>query len=372
MTTDQIDRVTRNELNFSGGPGALPNSVLEKAREAIETVPELGISILGVSHRSEWFYNTVQKAEQDLRDLLGGAKEHEIVFLQGGGSLQFAMVPMNFQTADTQNAQYITGGYWSKKSILEAASQISLEIAWDGKHTSYRALPEWDEIPLSKEAAYFHYVSNETVEGLQFKSPPPRGISTPICDMSSDFLSGPLNINDYGMVYAHAQKNIGPAGVTVALISKELLSRKPKHTLPPILDYRTHIASKSIYNTPPVFAIYVTGLVFSWLKDSIGGLFEMQKLNEQKSNMIYQALLARHDAIQLHAEEKHRSQMNVSFKFRDMRLETEFFSRLRDEGFTGLEGHRSIGGVRISLYNGVTLKATKHLSAFISDFLAGK
>jgi phosphoserine aminotransferase len=354
--------VLRNELNFSAGPGALPPEVLVETQDAIEALPETGLSILGMSHRSPWFAQVLRDAEADVRSLLGAPGNYRIVFLQGGSSLQFSMIPMNFAIGRTARADYVVSGYWSRKSLLEARPVITANVAWDGAATGYRTLPSWSQIESDCGSSYLHYVSNETVEGLQF-------CDLPHCDMSSDFLSRRVDVSRFAMIYAHAQKNLGPAGVTVAVIDEAMLSRIPPD-LPPMLDFRTHVQHGSNYNTPPVFAVYVTGLVARWIRTEFGGLEQLEARNRRKAAALYDTLDDLAGMIEMHAAPSVRSTMNVAFRFRDPALQPLFLKDAAAQGFSGLEGHRSIGGLRVSLYNAVSEQAVAELASFIRMFAA--
>ncbi|ANB74358.1 phosphoserine transaminase [Paraburkholderia phytofirmans] len=356
-----------NTLNFSGGPGALPETVLEQTREAVARLPETGISVLGMSHRSDWFRSILNEAEQNLRCLLGISDDYAVTFLQGGSSLQFAMIPMNFAAQASAPPEYVTSGYWSGRATSEAAKVSARKVAWDGRATGYRQLPDLRALDVSRSAAYLHYVSNETVEGLQFPVCEDQMPVPLIADMSSDFLSKPFRPDVFSMMYAHAQKNLGPAGVTVAIIKRSLLERVPDG-LPAILDFRTHVSHGSNYNTPPVFAIYVMTLITRWLRFEIGGLHSMQSINERKAKRLYETLDALGDAVTIHADRPWRSQMNVAFTFGDARLDDAFIEAAREQGIVGLEGHRSIGGLRASLYNAVTEEAVDILTNALTEF----
>ncbi|MGF6917948.1 phosphoserine transaminase [Paraburkholderia sp. 40] len=356
-----------NALNFSGGPGALPETVLEQTRIAITALPETGISVLGMSHRSDWFRSILDEAEQNLRVLLGISDDYAITFQQGGSSLQFAMIPMNFAAKGFAPPEYVTSGYWSGRATSEAAKVTERKVAWDGHATGYRQLPALDKLDISGSAAYLHYVSNETVEGLQFPVCEEATRVPLIADMSSDFLSKPIRPDAYSMIYAHAQKNLGPAGVTVAVIKRSLLERIPDG-LPAILDFRTHVSHSSNYNTPPVFAIYVLTLITRWLRFDVGGLHAMQSINERKARRLYDTLDALEGVVTVHADRRWRSQMNVAFKFGDSRLGDAFIGAAREQGIVGLEGHRSIGGLRASLYNAVTEQAVDILANALTEF----
>ncbi len=356
-----------NQLNFSGGPGALPPSVLEQTQRAILALPDTGISILGMSHRSSWFKALLQEAQDNIRAFLDVPERYHILFLQGGSSLQFSMIPMNFAAAPKAPAEFVASGYWSRKAIGEAAAVTPARIVWDGAEHGYRRLPDWSALDRSAQAPFLHYISNETVEGLQFFDAP-ADIGVPlIADMSSDFLSRRFDIGDYAMIYAHAQKNLGPAGVTLTLVDDAMLSRIPAG-LPPMLDYRTHVEHGSNYNTPPVFSIYVLNLVSRWLRDEIGGVDAMEAINQRKAQTLYQALERHASLIEIHADPAARSLMNVAFRFRDPALTGLFLAEAERQGFSGLEGHRSIGGLRASLYNAVSEPAVRQLAGLIEDF----
>jgi phosphoserine aminotransferase len=356
-----------NTLNFSGGPGALPETVLEQTREAVAALPETGISVLGMSHRSDWFRSILNEAELNIRCLLGISDDYAVTFMQGGSSLQFATIPMNFATKAYAPPEYVTSGYWSGRATSEAAKVASMKIAWDGRATGYRQLPVLHALDVSSSAAYLHYVSNETVEGLQFPVCEDAMPVPLIADMSSDFLSKPFRPELFSMMYAHAQKNLGPAGVTVAVIKRSLLERIPDG-LPAILDFRTHVSHGSNYNTPPVFAIYVMTLITRWLRFDVGGLRAMQSINERKALRLYETLDSLGDAVTVHADRQWRSQMNAAFTFGDSRLDEAFIALAREQGIVGLEGHRSIGGMRVSLYNAVTEQAVDILTNALTEF----
>jgi phosphoserine aminotransferase len=356
-----------NELNFSGGPGALPSSVLQQVQEAIVSVPEVGLSILGISHRSDWFAAVVQELETNIRTLLGIGDEYHVLFLQGGATQQFSMVPMTLLHGKTQPAEYLHTGYWSGKVLPEARREGPIRTLWSGEAEGYRRLPTDDELDFASDAPYLHYVSNETVEGIQFHRVLGHDHVPRVCDMSSDFLSKPCEADRFSLIYAHAQKNIGPAGVTVVLIRDELLQNVPDD-LPGFLDYRSHINAHSNFNTPPVFAIYVVLLVTRWLLNEIGGLENMDEINRQKAQLLY-GFLDRSDGFYRgRAATADRSLMNVAFNLATPELEQRFFAEALAAGIFGLSGHRAIGGVRASLYNGLTLRAVEQLVGFMADF----
>jgi phosphoserine aminotransferase len=359
-------QVGRRAHNFSGGPGALPASVLEEAARAVVLFEDTGDSILGLSHRSTRFAEMLASAEADLLRLLEAPPGYRVLFLQGGGSLQFSMVPMHLLRGSQRVAEYVATGYWSEKAIPEARHEGPVRVIWSGKETGYTRLPAADELSPDPNAAYLHYVSNETVEGLQFRFVPGHASVPLVCDMSSDFLSGPVDLSRYDLVYAHAQKNLGPAGVTIVLVRDRILEFGAE--LPSMLQYRTHAEHNSNFNTPPVFAIYVVTLVCRWLTEQIGGLRRMQAINAAKAARVYSLLDARPDLFEPHAAIASRSVMNVAFRLRQRRLEARLIEAASLAGLLGIGGHRSLGGLRISLYNAVTLDAVGELCQFIEEF----
>lgn len=356
-----------NNLNFSAGPGALPESVLQQTQESIIAVPEVGLSILGISHRSDWFASVVTELEGNIRTLLDLPKNYHVLFLQGGATQQFSMIPMALLRGKTSPADYLHTGYWSGKGLAEARREGQVREVWSGESSGYTRLPGDNELDFSAAAPYLHYVSNETVEGLQFHRVLGRDDVPRVCDMSSDFLSQPCEAERYSLIYAHAQKNIGPAGVTVVLIRDELLADTPSD-LPGFLDYRSQVQSHSIFNTPPVFAIYVVLLITRWLLNDIGGLKRMAEINKSKAELLYGVLDDSDHFYRGRAEASARSLMNVTFKLADPEKEKRFLAEAEASGFSGLAGHRSTGGVRASLYNGLTLAAVEQLVDFMQDF----
>jgi phosphoserine aminotransferase len=323
--------------------------------------------VLGVSHRSDWFAGVLAEAEANLRRLLRLPDDYAVLFLQGGATQQFSMIPMLLLRASGKTADYLRTGYWSDKAIAPARCEGSVRIAWDGAPSGFRRLPEKDEAALSPQAAYLHYTSNETVDGLQFHGVPGTAGVPLVCDMSSDFLSRPLAPARFDLIYAHAQKNLGPAGVTVVILRRALLENAPPG-LPEYFDYRAHAAAGSLYNTPPVFAIYVTLLVTRWLLHDIGGLEKMAAINHTKAALLYRALDESAGFYQGWVAREHRSLMNVVFRLADAELERKFLQAAEAEGFSGLPGHRALGGVRASLYNAMTPEAVEALVAFMAHF----
>lgn len=355
--------------NFSAGPGALPEVVLAETQEAIREVPGTGQSLLCLSHRSRWFENVVAEAEEHFRVLLALPRDFHVLFLQGGSSLQFAQIPLTLLRRAGPAADYLHTGYWSGKSLPDAQAAGPVRVVWSGAAEQFRRLPRDEELNFAEAAPYLHYVSNETVEGLQFHRRVGRRGVRRICDMSSDLLGCPIEAADYDLIYAHAQKNLGPAGVTVVLVRDEIVRAVPEG-LPAMLDYRRHAEARSAFNTPPVFAIYVTLLVARWLRHTIGGIAAMAARNEAKAARLYGALDDSGGFYRGRAAIADRSWMNVVFNLPTPALEGQFLHEAAREGFHGLEGHRSLGGVRASLYNAVTPQSVDALVAFLGDFQA--
>ncbi|HTH59230.1 MAG TPA: 3-phosphoserine/phosphohydroxythreonine transaminase [Paraburkholderia sp.] len=355
------------QYNFSGGPGALPLPVLMQAQQAIQMVPEVGLSILGISHRSEWFRETLDEAEANIRRLLKVPSNYHVLFLQGGSTLQFAMLAMNFGAMGDSAPSYVSSGYWSRKSVSDSGVAGGLHVAWDGESSGFRRVPRSSELQIDPGTSYLHYVSNETVEGLQIFDDLSAGDTPVFCDMSSDFMSRPVDIARYAMIYAHAQKNLGPAGVTIAILRDDIVERA-QTGLAKILNYRTHIAARSIYNTPPVFSIYIVLLVTRWISETFGNLEKLDSANQKKANLLYRVLDAEPEFYIAHAERESRSLMNVTFKCRTPELTVQFLRDAHAAGLHGLDGHRSIGGVRASLYNALTEREASKLASFMQDF----
>lgn len=367
LGTLQPRHLTANELNFSAGPGALPQTVLAQVQQAIEEVPGQVLSVLGLSHRTAWFRAVVDEAEANIRQLLSLPPAFRVLFLQGGSSLQFGMIPQALLSAPHASADYLVTGYWSAKSIEDVPLFGRLNVLWKGASQGFRTLPRAAELDPNPHAAYFHYVSNETVEGLQFHEIPGLEEVPRICDMSSDFLSAPIDTRRFSLIYAHAQKNLGPAGVTVVLIHEDLLARC-RRDVPAMLDFHRHVEARSIYNTPPVFAIYVLLLITRWLRDDVGGLDAMSQIHRAQARCLAEVFDSNPGFWRLHADRPNQSLMNIAFRLPTPDLEAQFLEGAREAGLSGLEGHRSVGGLRISLYNGVTLAAVETLAEFLRQF----
>jgi phosphoserine aminotransferase len=351
-------------FNFSAGPAVIPVPVLEEAGENLLSLPGVGMSVMEISHRSKTFDEIIQGAEAGLRELLGIPKDYAVLFLQGGASLQFAMVPMNFLSLDS-SADYIVTGSWGKKAVKEAQRFGTVDLAANMADGGFTRVPNQDELQLNPGAAYVHITSNETIEGVEFKTEPEVGDVPLVADMSSNILSKPIAIEKYGLIYAGAQKNMGPSGVTVVVMREDLLPRI-REGLATMLDYNTHVKNKSLYNTPNTWGIYILNLVCKWLKEK-GGLDAMQEENEAKAKLIYDAIDAT-DFYRGHADRDARSLMNVTFRLASEDLEKKFASEATAAGMDGLKGHRSVGGIRASIYNAFPREGCEALVEFMREF----
>ncbi|MCC7085297.1 MAG: 3-phosphoserine/phosphohydroxythreonine transaminase [Pirellulales bacterium] len=358
-----IDRV----FNFSPGPAVLPLPVLQQAQREMLSLPGVGSSILEISHRSKAFDAILAEATEGIRGLLGVPQGYHIMFLQGGASLQFSMIAMNLLRGSGKAADYLLTGTWGTKAIDEAKREGETRVVWDGKATNYDRLPKTSDLKLNAGAAYVHYTDNETIQGVEFAAPPEVGRIPLVCDASSNFLSRPIPIAKYGLIYACAQKNAGPSGVTVVIARDELIQRAPKD-LPPMLDYRTYAANESRYNTPPTFGIYIVNLICRWLKNDIGGLTKMQELNQWKAAQLYEVIDKYPKLYQGHAQPDCRSQMNVTFRLPDETTEKAFLDGAKQHKLIDLKGHRSVGGIRASIYNAMPREGVDTLRQYMLDF----
>jgi phosphoserine aminotransferase len=352
--------------NFSAGPAVLPVPVLERIRDEMLCLPGCGASILEISHRSKQFIEIQERAKQRLIRLLRIPDSHSVIFLQGGARLQFSMVPMNLLRGQTEAAQYILTGSWGKYALGEAKKEGAVEVLYDGSGSGYSQLPAWSELNVSPKAAYVHWTSNETIQGIQFQSDLAAACPV-VCDCSSDFLYRPLDVSKYGLIYACAQKNAGPAGVTVVILRKDLLERCDER-LPGYLSYKNHVNEDSMWNTPPTFAIYTLGLVAEWLEESIGGLDAMHGINQHKSGLVYAAMDRHPHLYRGHARIANRSLMNATFTLPTEALEADFLAEAKRRGLDSLKGHRSVGGIRASLYNAMPIEGAQALSQLMDDF----
>jgi len=350
--------------NFSAGPAALPTEVLAKAQAELLDWQGRGVSVMEISHRSKEYIAVAEQAEADLRELLEVPSHYRVLFLQGGATGQFAQVPLNL-LAEGGQADYIDSGIWSQKAIKEGERYGAIHIAASAKPYDYYAIPGQNDWQPSKNAAYLHYCSNETIGGLQFDWIPDSDEVPLVADMSSDILSRPLDVSRFGLIYAGAQKNIGPAGLALVIIREDLLGRA-RHACPSALNYQLAADNGSMYHTPPTFSWYLAGLVFDWLKQQ-GGLSAMQQRNRAKKDLLYQAIDRSsfyHNAV----ESSVRSWMNVPFRLADERLDKAFLAGAEERGLLGLKGHRAVGGMRASLYNAVSLESVQALVDWMGEF----
>ena len=359
-----MSTTTARVYNFSSGPAVLPVSVLEQIQRDLVSLPGVGMSILEVSHRSAVFEQVIAKAEGDLRELAGIPANYKVLFLQGGASLQFSMVPMNL-LPEGRTADYIITGSWTDKAAKEAKKVGAVNIAATSAADNFGRIPTQSEWTLTPDAAYLHITSNNTIEGTQWHSEPNVGDVPLISDASSDILSRPIEISKYGLIYAGAQKNLGPAGTTIVIIREDLLQRSSK-SLHTMLNYATHAENGSLYNTPPVFAIYGVGLVLQWLRAQ-GGLQAIARVNQRKAAKLY-AEIDRTGFYRATANKDDRSLMNVTFRLPSEALEKQFVKESTAAGFDGLKGHRSVGGMRASIYNAFPEDGIDGLVDFMREF----
>jgi phosphoserine aminotransferase len=350
--------------NFSAGPAVLPLPVLEQAQRELVSLPDLGMSILEVSHRSKVFEGVLARAEADIRELANVPSNYRVLFLQGGASLQFTMVPMNL-LQDRMTADYLVTGAWSSKAVDEARKIGNVHVAATTKAEQFTRIPRAEEIVLTDGAAYVHMTSNNTIYGTEWKALPDVGDIPLVSDTSSDMFSRPIDVGRHALIYAGAQKNMGPAGVTVVIIRDDLLARSAA-SLPVMLSYAVHAENGSMFNTPPVFAIYMLGLVTRWLIGQ-GGLGAIAAVNERKAGKLY-AEIDRTGFYRGTAQKDSRSLMNVTFRLASEELEKQFVKDAEKAGFDGLKGHRSVGGMRASIYNAFPEAGIDALTAFMQEF----
>ncbi|NQZ33924.1 MAG: 3-phosphoserine/phosphohydroxythreonine transaminase [Oceanospirillaceae bacterium] len=350
--------------NFSAGPAAIPREVLERAQAEMLDWNKMGLSIMEMSHRSKEFIAVAQKSEADLRLLLSIPNNYKVLFLQGGATSQFGMIPLNLARADQVTA-YIETGMWSTKAIVEGRRYSQLEVVASAAEKGYRSVPTQSELNLGDDVAYLHYASNETVGGLSFDYVPQIGDVPVVADMSSDILSKEIDVSSFGMIYAGAQKNIGPAGLTVVIIRDDLLDRAQAMT-PKMYNYKVHAAAGSMSNTPPTFAWYLSGLVFEWLLER-GGIAAIEQINRRKAQKLYQEI----DATGFYKNQivsNNRSMMNVPFNIHDASLESVFLEQAAKADLLNLKGHKAVGGMRASIYNAVAEESVDVLVDFMQNF----
>lgn len=351
--------------NFYAGPSTLPLPVLEELRDQMTDYKGMGLSLIETSHRSKEYDAVHQAALEGLRSHLNLGDEHEVLLLGGGATLQFGMVPMNF-LGPNDHADIVLSGSWSKKACDDINTVARANVLFDGAESGYTTLPQADDVVPSEGAAYLHIASNETIGGVQWKSFPDTGSVPLVVDMSSDILSRRVDMSRFSLVIAGAQKNLGPAGVTVVVIHREMVERG-SDKLPAYLSYRTHASKQSLYNTPPVFCIHALSLVMKWISDQ-GGLAGIEKRNNEKAGMLYGTIDENPDFFRCPVDSEYRSTMNAVFRLPSEELEAEFISKAAAAGMVGLKGHRSVGGIRVSMYNALPLESVVALTDYMKSF----
>jgi phosphoserine aminotransferase len=351
--------------NFSAGPAIMPEEVLKDVQRDLFSYPGAGMSVMEMSHRSKTYDEIIKTAEKDVRQLLNIGDDYSVLFLQGGATLQFSMVPLNLMPP-ANKADYIVTGAWSKKAVKEAKKVGAVNIAASTEEEGFVRLPKQNELKLNADSSYVHFTSNNTIFGTQFKTEPNVGNVPLVCDASSDILYKKIDINKYGLIYAGAQKNMGPSGVVLVIVKKSLLERS-SDSLHSYLNYKIHSENDSLYNTPPTFAIYIMGLVFKWLLNN-GGLDGMYKRNIEKANHLYDYIDESNGFYKGTAVKEDRSLMNVTFRLPSEELEKKIIQEATEKGFSGLKGHRSVGGLRASIYNAFPQKGVEDLVEFMKDF----
>eukprot|EP00246_Nothoceros_aenigmaticus_P007811 TRINITY_DN2193_c0_g1_i1.p1 TRINITY_DN2193_c0_g1~~TRINITY_DN2193_c0_g1_i1.p1 ORF type:complete len:449 (-),score=69.07 TRINITY_DN2193_c0_g1_i1:151-1497(-) len=360
---EQEDRI----YNFAAGPATLPARVLKKAEEELLNFRSSGMSVMEMSHRSKEFLSIIQKAEADLRDLLKIPEAYDVLFVPGGASAQFSAIPLNL--CEPEDAvDFIVTGSWSDKAFKEAQKYCTASLAWSGKAGKYTRIPSKEEIKLTPGAKYVHICANETIHGVEFKNYPDVGDSILVADVSSNFCSKPMDVSKFGIIYGGVQKNIGPAGVAIVIIRKDLLGKAQKQT-PVMLDFKTHADNKSLYNTPPCWIIYVCGLVFEDLLAQ-GGLEGIEKKNVMKAQLLYDAIDHSNGFYRCPVENSVRSLMNVPFTMATSELEAAFLKEAIAQGLKELKGHRSVGGIRASIYNAMPQAGVEKLVTLMREFQA--
>ena len=350
--------------NFAAGPAVLPQAVLQQVQAELLDWHGAGMSVMEMSHRGKEFMSIAAEAEADLRELMGIPANYKVLFLQGGGSAQFAMAPMNLLRGK-KTADYLNTGEWSKKAIAEAKKYCEVNVVATSADKNFSYAPSQDQWKLNPDAAYVHYCSNETIGGVEIFWTPDVGKVPLVADMSSHILSRPIDVSKYAMIYAGAQKNIGPAGLAIIIVREDLIGETLPGT-PSMYDYKIHAENESMYNTPPTFAIYVAGLVFKWLKAN-GGLAAMEKINIQKSNMLY-GYLDSTSFFNCPTAKENRSRMNIPFTLKDEALDEAFLKGAKDKGLLQLKGHRSVGGMRASIYNAMPTEGVRVLVEYMKEF----
>ena len=362
-----MNRERMRIYNFSSGPAMLPEPVLEKAGDEMMSLGGIGMSVMEISHRSVQFERILHAAEQGIRDLLHIPSNYSVLFLQGGASTQFAMVPMTF-LPEGSSADYVVAGYWGKKALAEAKREGNPRVIWNGESSGFSRVPAAEDLSFSPDARYVHYTSNETIDGVEFKYDLDGGGIPVVCDACSNILSKPIDIEKYAIIYAGAQKNIGPSGVTVVIIRDDMIAKVPSG-LHPMFDYRALADNDSMVNTPNTWGIYLIGLVCDWLKEQ-GGVEGIHVRNEAKAKLLYDAIDSSDGFYRGRAERSSRSTMNVTFNLPSAELENLFAEEASKNGMDGLAGHRTSGGIRASIYNAFPIEGVYELTGFMQEFAA--
>lgn len=350
-------------LNFNPGPSALPLEVLEKAKSEFLDFNGSGMSIMETSHRSPQFQDVLNTTKANLADFMGLGNDYEIVFVGGGASLQFTMIPMNF-LGQEQTAAYVNTGSWSTKAIKEAGLFGKVDTIATSKEKNFNYIPE--EINISSDYAYLHITSNNTIYGTQWAKYPEVNVPL-VVDMSSDILCRKCDFSKFSLIYAGAQKNLGIAGVTIVIIRKDFLAKQVERDIPTMLSYKTHVSKDSAFNTPPVYPIYLTNLVLDWIKQQ-GGVSAIEEMNQEKAKLLYSVLDEMPNYYQGTVQKENRSLMNATFLLANKDLEAKFIKEAKEKGLTGIKGHRSVGGIRVSMYNAMPVSGIKQLTDFMKDF----
>jgi phosphoserine aminotransferase len=357
--------MTERVFNFSAGPAALPLPVLEQAQAELLCYPGAGASVMEISHRSKAFAKILGDAKADIKALLNLSDDYHVLFTPGGATQQFTMLAMNFLAGKT--ADYVNTGSWATKALKDGARFGTTRSAWSGKADNFVRCPEDSELDLDPAAEYVHITSNETIQGIEINKEPDVKGKPLFCDASSDFMSRPIAADQYALIYAGAQKNVGPSGMAVVILRNDMLERVPEG-LPALLDYKVTVENDSLYNTPSTFTIYIIGLVAKWLRNEIGGLDKIAEINEKKAAMLYDAIDNSGGYYRGHADKAYRSKMNVTFRLPSEEQEKLFIDQATKAGLDGLKGHRSVGGCRASIYNAMTVEGVQTLRDFMVEF----
>ncbi|MDP8253826.1 MAG: 3-phosphoserine/phosphohydroxythreonine transaminase [Candidatus Kaelpia aquatica] len=350
--------------NFSAGPAVLPEEVLKKAAEEMLDYKGCGMSVMELSHRGKEFTDIIETARANIREIMEIPENYKVLFLQGGASMQFAMVPLNLMNKN-KKSDYVNTGQWSKKAIAEAKKYGEVNIVASSEDDNFKYIPRLDPAAFSKDADYFYIVTNNTIYGTEYKEIPDTGDVPLVADMSSNILSDPVDLSKFDLIFAGAQKNMGPAGMTLVII-REDLAGKASDDVPALLNYKTHIDSESLYNTPPCYSIYMAGLVFKWIKEK-GGLTAIKKLNHEKAQILYD-YLEQSSLFSSPVQKESRSMMNLPFLTGSKELDAKFIEEASVCGLKTLKGHRTVGGMRASIYNAMPLDGVKALVQFMEEF----